>query len=93
MRAIERTSQFKRDYQREVEGRPAATLTAALTAALDALVADAPLAEGYRDRPLAGDWSGFRNCHLPTDLLLIYEKPDATTLRLVRLGARRELGL
>jgi mRNA interferase YafQ len=35
---------------------------------------------------------GFRDCHIRPDLVLIHEKPDAHTLRLVRLGSHSELG-
>ena len=54
---------------------------------------DELLAERYRDHPLSGDWAGFRDCHVKPDLVLIYEKPDDTTLRLVRLGSHSELGM
>ena len=92
MRAIERTTQFRRDFKREMKGRHRATLEADLTALLRVLVSDTPLAEKYRDHPLSGDWSGFRDRHVRPDLVLIYEKPDADTLRLVRLGSHSELG-
>ena len=64
MRAIERTTQFKRDFKREMKGRHRPTLEADLTGVLRALVGDAPLAEKYRDHPLSGEWSGFRDCHI-----------------------------
>ena len=92
MRAIERTTQFKRDFKREMKGRHRTTLATALTDVLRALADDTPLAEKYRDHPLSGEWSGFRDCHIKPDLVLIYEKPDAETLRLVRLGSHSELG-
>jgi mRNA interferase YafQ len=92
MRAIERTTQFKRDYKREMKGRHWATLETDLTAVLRALVNDTPLAQKYRDHPLSGEWSGFRDCHIKPDLVMIYEKPDADTLRLVRLASHSELG-
>ena len=92
MRAIERSTQFKRDFKREMKGRHRRTLETDLTTLLHALVRDAPLAERHRDHPLAGEWSGFRDCHLKPDLVLIYEKPDTDTLRLVRLGSHAELG-
>ena len=75
-----------------MKGRHRATLETALTDMLRALASDAPLAERYLDHPLSGDWSGFRDCHVKPDLVLIYEKPDADTLRLVRLGWHSELG-
>jgi mRNA interferase YafQ len=92
MRAIERTTQFKRDFKRELKGRHRGRLEADLIIVLRALVSDAPLAEKYQDHPLSGAWSGFRDCHIKPDLVLIYEKPDASTLRLVRLGSHSELG-
>ena len=44
-----------------------------------------------RDHALSGDWAGYRECHIKPDLLLIYRKPDADTLRLARLGSHSEL--
>jgi type II toxin-antitoxin system toxin YafQ len=35
------------------------------------LAADVPLPTANRDHPLAGDWHGYRDCHLKPDLLLI----------------------
>lgn len=93
MREIERTGRFKRDYRREAKGRHRATLDEGLVAVLRMLVADTPLPERYRDHALAGDWSGYRDCHVKPDLVLIYEKPDDATLRLIRLGSHSELGV
>ena len=45
----------------------------------------------YRDHPLAGDWAGYRECHLKPDLLIIYRKPNPETLRLARLGSHSDL--
>jgi mRNA interferase YafQ len=92
MREIERTSQFRRDYKREAKGRHRASLADDLTTALRMLVCDRPLPVRYRDHALGGEWQGFRDCHVKPDLLPIYEKPDAETLRLVRLGSHSELG-
>lgn len=93
MREIERTSRFKRDYKREAKGRHGPTLDESLVAVLRSLAADTPLAARYRDHALSGNWSGFRDCHIRPDLVLIYEKPGADTLRLIRLGSHSELGL
>lgn len=91
MREIERAGEFKRDYKRESKGLHRATLTADLTAALDALVADIALEARYRDHDLGGDWAGYRECHIKPDLLLIYSKAEAGVLRLSRLGSHSEL--
>jgi mRNA interferase YafQ len=55
------------------------------------LADDKPLKEKHRDHGLGGDWKGHRECHLKPDLLLIYKRPDQTTLRLVRMGSHSEL--
>lgn len=93
MRTIERTSRFKRDYRRESRGRYAGDLDERLAVVVNALAYDIPLDERHHDHALSGPWSDFRDCHVWPDLVLIYEKPDAGTLRLVRIGSHAELGL
>ena len=92
MREIEWTTRFKRDYRREKKGRYRAVLDSELTLILRMLAADQPLDERYRDHALGGDWKDHRDCHIRPDLVLIYRKPDAATLTLVRLGSHSELG-
>ena len=58
---------------------------------LKLLLVDEPLPEKNRDHALSGDWAGYRECHIKPDLLLIYRKPDADTLRLARFGSHSEL--
>jgi mRNA interferase YafQ len=58
---------------------------------LSLLASDIPLKEKHRDHGLGGNWKGHRECHLKPDLLLIYKKPDANVLRLVRMGSHSEL--
>ena len=93
MRRIEPTGQFKRDYKREGKGLHRATLDAELKPVLLSLVADQPLEVRYRDHALTGEWNDHRDCHIKPDLVLIYQKPDDKTLRLVRIGSHSELGL
>jgi mRNA interferase YafQ len=42
---------------------------------------------------LTGEWQDHRDCHIKPDLVLIYRKPDADSLQLIRLGSHSELGL
>ncbi|MHB8177159.1 MAG: type II toxin-antitoxin system YafQ family toxin [Vulcanimicrobiaceae bacterium] len=93
MRRIKRTTQFKRDYKREKAGRHRAALDNNLLAAITSLATDVALPERARDHALTGDWKDYRDCHVKPDLVLIYRKPDADTLELVRLGSHSELGL
>lgn len=93
MREISYTRRFKRDYKREKSGRHGKSLDAALMAVVNLLAADEPLPRRNFDHALTGEWSDHRDCHIRPDLVLIYRKPDAETLELVRLGSHSELGL
>ena len=93
MRKIERTGQFKRDYKRETRGQHRASLDASLVPILVALADDQPLEPRHHDHALSGDWKDHRDCHVKPDLVLIYQKLDPDTLRLVRLGSHSELGI
>jgi mRNA interferase YafQ len=87
MRRIERTNTFRRDFRREKRGQHRRDLESVLTFAVSLLAEDKPLS----DHPLTGEWDDHRECHLKPDLLLIYRKPDAEVLQLVRLGSHSEL--
>jgi len=89
MRAIERTTKFKRDYKREKRTDP--ELDAAFVPVIELLATDAELPERLRDHGLSGNWAGYRDCHVRPDLVLIYAKPDEATLSLVRIGSHSEL--
>jgi mRNA interferase YafQ len=92
MRTIERSSAFKRDYKRaKANPRHANDVEALVAAVVALLLSDQVLAESLRDHRLSGEWAGYRECHIKPDLLLIYRKPDANTLRLARLGSHSEL--
>lgn len=91
MRTIERSTRFKRDYKREAKGRYRTTLDADLVPVLIALASDEALDLKYQDHSLTGDWVGYRDCHVKPDLVLIYGKPDESTLRLARLGSHSEV--
>lgn len=91
MRRIERSSAFRRDYKREARGQHRASLDDDLVPVIAALANDRTLESPYRDHDLSGDWSGYRECHVKPDLLLIYRKLDDDTLRLARLGSHSEL--
>ncbi|QLH37757.1 MAG: type II toxin-antitoxin system YafQ family toxin [Defluviicoccus sp.] len=93
MREISYTRRFKRDYKREKSGRHGKSLDAALMAVVNLLADDDPLPRHNFDHGLTGEWSDHRDCHIRPDLVLIYRKPDAETLELVRLGSHSELGL
>ncbi|WP_043765609.1 type II toxin-antitoxin system RelE/ParE family toxin [Algiphilus aromaticivorans] len=92
MRTIEYASQFKRDYKKAKRNPQYRRIDSCLAPALEDLASDRSL-EGppLRDHPLSGRWSGYRELHVRPDLLLIYAKTDAETLRLFRLGSHSEV--
>lgn len=94
MRKVKYTSKFERDYKREKKaGHHRTTLDHDLLAIVKLLAADIKLPLRNRDHSLIGDWQDHRDCHIKPDLVLIYRKPDNTSLELVRLGSHSQLGL
>lgn len=93
MRTIKRTNKFKKDYKREKKGQYSKSLDADLLEVVTMLASDKTLPERCNDHALSGEWDDHRDCHIKPDLVLIYRKPDAEALDLVRLGSHSELGL
>lgn len=92
MRKIKRSSAFKRDYKR-VKATPkhSKDIDTLLAGILKLLIEDRPLQEKNRDHQLSGNWSGYRECHIKPDLLLIYQNDEEDLLKLIRLGSHSEL--
>jgi mRNA interferase YafQ len=91
MRTIEETTAFRRDFKREKKGQYRRDLDSVLSGVVSLLIEDAALPERSRDHGLGGEWQDHRECHLKPDLLLIYRKPHAEVLQLVRRGSHSEL--
>jgi mRNA interferase YafQ len=91
MRRIERTSAFRRDFKREKRAQHRRDIDSLVSEVVSLLAEDKALPEKNRDHNLSGEWGDHRECHLKPDLLLIYRKPDADTLQLVRMGSHSEL--
>jgi mRNA interferase YafQ len=91
-RTVVPTTQYSKDYKRESKGQYRTILEKELVEVLQLLINDQLLPERNKDHPLAGEWKGYRDCHIKPDLVLIYQKPDKE-LKLVRLGSHSELGI
>lgn len=88
MREIVKTGIFKRDFKRIARrGYPVPKLVAVLRL----LVEDEPLPEKCRPHKLVGKYSGFWECHISPDCLLIYEISDDNELTLRRTGSHSDL--
>ncbi len=65
-----------------------------LDAVIEMLANDVKLASKYKDHGLKGKLKGFRDCHIKSDLVLLYYKTDSNELRiitLVRIGSHSQV--
>ena len=86
---VKTTPHFQRDYRRA--GRAGEDL-GPLDDVIRALAAGEPLPPENRDRPLTGEWSGYRECRVEPGRVLVYHlRGEAPVLTLVRTGAETEL--
>jgi len=87
LRTLFTGSQFRRDVKlAQKRGRDMAKLREIILL----LVEGGPLPSRYKDHPLSGDWSHYRDCHIEPDWLLIYSV-DGNDLHLVRTGTHSDL--
>lgn len=91
MRRIERTGAFRSDFKREKRGQHRRDINSLVSNVVSLLAEDTALPEKNHDHGLSGVWRDHRECHLKPDLLMIYRKPDAEVLQLIRLGSHSEL--
>lgn len=87
MKAVRRTSQFKRDVKRmQRQGKDLRKLKRVL----ESLVQGEGLAAKYRDHVLVGQYKGTRECHIEPDWLLVYELAESEIV-LIRTGSHSDL--
>jgi mRNA interferase YafQ len=86
---LRKTRQFEKDLKRMAKrGMPLRELESVI----DRLLEQTPLPEKYRDHPLVGDYTGFRECHVRPDWLLIYTiHSDRLVLTCMRTGSHSDL--
>ena len=83
------TSQFKKDYKLAIRRHLDIDL---LDEVIRRLASCQPLPEKNRDHALTGNYTGFRECHIQNDWLLIYKiSGDILTLILTRTGSHSDL--
>ena len=86
---IEYTSRFKKEYKlAKKRGRNISLLRTVI----DILAKGEPLPEKYRDHLLVSNWTGYRECHIQDDWLLIYKyQNDELILSLTATGTHSDL--
>ena len=89
MLQIEFTTQFKKDYQLTLKR---GYNPQKLMEVISMLQREIMLPPEYRDHKLQGQYSGYRECHIAPDWLLIYRvKQEVLTLVLSRTGSHSDL--
>lgn len=81
------SSKFKKDFKTCVKRGYKMAL---LQQVIDTLRIPAPLPQKNRDHNLGGNYSGYKECHIEPDWLLIYKQTD-DELRLDRTGTHSDL--
>jgi mRNA interferase YafQ len=86
---VKYTTQFKKDYKlAKRRGLNIKLLHEVVTK----LASGEKLPETYRDHALSGEWSGYRECHIQPDWLLIWEiREDELVLILMDTGSHSDL--
>jgi mRNA interferase YafQ len=84
---VRQSTRFRRDIKRLQRQRADITK---LEAVVKLLATQMALDEKFRDHPLAGNWHGYRDCHIQPDWILIY-RIDGDELQLARTGSHAEL--
>ncbi len=86
---IQRTSQFKKDYKAAVKRN---LDMEQLKKVVNILAEGETLPEEYDDHTLKGKYSGYRECHIQPDWLLVYKiTEDLLILSLYRTGTHSDL--
>lgn len=88
MYSLEYSTQFKKDFKKVI--KMAIPDVIEVGHVISTLQNGSALAQKYVDHPLSGNWSGYRDCHIKPDLVLIYKIKDSI-LNLARIGSHSEV--
>lgn len=83
------TNRFKKDLKTVIKRGYDVTL---LDNVVGMLSSGTKLSAKYKDHSLSGNWSGYRECHITPDWLLVYKVNDSVlVLTLTRTGTHSDL--
>ncbi len=86
---IQRTSQFKKDFKLALKRNCDVNK---FRKVVKLLASGETLPEIYLDHPLKGNYSGYRECHIEPDWLLVYKITESVLiLTLYRTGTHSDL--
>lgn len=88
MYKIDFSKRFKKEYKRAIrQGKQDK-----IDSLIEKLANDEALEPKHKDHALKGEYTGYRECHIEPELLLIYKKQDdILVLVCFRLGSHSEL--
>ena len=90
MLKIRYRKQFKKDYKRSL--KQTGHTSNQISFVIQLLANEESLPDSYRDHSLTGNYTGFRECHIQPDWLLIYKvASDILTLTSTRTSSHSEL--
>lgn len=82
-------TQFKKDYKKIIKRNKDITK---LEEVMEQLITEQELTERFKDHQLAGNYVGYRECHIESDWLLIYKiDKDENIIFFVRTGTHSDL--
>ena len=89
MLSLKTTGQFRKDYKR-IRKRGYDILQ--LETVIDIILTNNPLDTKYKNHTLSGNWSGYQECHIQPDWLLVYRiEQENLILSLSRTGTHSDL--
>lgn len=89
MLKLQTTTAFRKDYKKAKKRGYDMSL---LELVIDTLLEEKPLPESYHDHALSGNYSGFRECHILPDWLLLYAvNSSKLILTVARTGTHSDL--
>ena len=89
MLTLNATTQFRKDYKRMKKQGKNLSL---LEFVIGTLLKEEPLPEKHHDHGLSGKYTGFRECHIQPDWLLMYKQDkDRLILTTFRTGSHADL--
>jgi mRNA interferase YafQ len=88
MKELKFTGQFKKDLKK-IQNNPKRITV--LKQVLKILQETGTLPNEYKPHILIGDYKGYMECHVESDLLLIWIDAEENIIKLIRLGSHSEL--
>ena len=88
MRILRQTSQFKKDLKR-IQNNP--KKISSLQTVLEQLQKTGFVSQEHKPHLLVGNYKGYMECHVESDLLLIWFDESHDLIKLIRLGSHSEL--